>query len=144
MTEGRRGIGHWLGERAYLPRWVVLILFLATAFNVIIFIAIVLVFLEPEAIPNLHVTSDVLLALHIQIFETFLAALAIGLAVFGVIGYAAIREAAERRAEETAKEAMQGLQELMRPPQETGTEKPDLAGLPTTAAPSSRQPEGRI
>jgi hypothetical protein len=117
-------------------------LFLAAAFNGIIFIAIVTVFLEPRAVPVLHVTSDVLLGLHIQIFETFLAALAIGLAVFGVIGYAAIREAAERRAEETAREALQQMRELVRAPNAAGTDEPDLTGLRTTAP--ARQPEGGI
>lgn len=91
------------------------------------------------------ITSDVAIGLHLQLFEAFLAALAIGLAVFGFAGYAAIKDAAERRADQTAREVMQtyAMAGPSRAKEEVGiSQEPNLAGLPGNAG--KPEPEGEI
>jgi len=82
--------------------------------------------------------------MHLQLFEAFLAALAIGLAVFGFAGYAAIRESAERRAEDTAREYMQRHSKATSEDPVSASDQPDLRGLDTDINPGDREPEERI
>lgn len=143
MTSPKRGIGHWLSEQARLPRWIVLGMFLITSFNAIIFLAVVSAFWRPDTLP-VPITGDVAIGMHLQLFEAFLAALAIGLAVFGFAGYAAIRESAERRAEDTAREYMQRHSKATSEDPVSASDQPDLRGLDTDINPGDREPEERI
>lgn len=88
-----------------LPLWAVFIFVLVSFFNGAIFIAIVFAMWRPETVP-VPITGDVAIGLHLQMFEAFLAALGIGMAVFGFVGYQAIKEAAERKADEAARAAI--------------------------------------
>lgn len=134
------GLSPWLGERVPLPRWIVLLLFLLSGFNGIIFFALVSAFWRPDSVP-VPITGDVVLGLHLQLFEAFLAALAIGLAVFGLIGFATLREAAERRAEESAREVAQRFMDETRASGPASSQAPDLAGLPEDVQAGKREPE---
>jgi hypothetical protein len=116
---------------------------LFTAFNGLIFLGVVSAFWRPDVVP-VPITGDVALGMHLQLFEAFLAALAIGLAVFGFVGYAAIREAAERRAEETAREVFQRFGSATAEGALARTERPDLSGLDNDVKPGDRQPEEEI
>lgn len=128
----------WLGGKTETPRWLVLFLFLISAMNLFIFLSIGMTYLYPR---NTYTAADrdVVLGLHLQLFEAFLAALALGLAVFGVIGYTTIREAAERRADAAARAVaeakMAGFQERADAVQGT----PDYGELGNTE--TTREPE---
>lgn len=89
-----------------VPGWALIAFILVSVFNVIIFLTLVAGFLRPDTVP-VPITGDVAIALHLQLLEVILAAIAIGFAIFGFIGYTAIRDAAERRADATAREVMQ-------------------------------------
>lgn len=144
MSEKRTGVGPWLSERVAWPRWFVLFLFLITIFNGIIFVSIVLTYWRPDIAP-VPITGDVVIGLHLQLFEAFLAALAIGIAVTGFVGYATLKEAAERRAEETAREVAQSVASATRPEGYRPSDNtPDLTGIGTNGAPADREPEEGI
>lgn len=96
---------------------------------------------RPDTVP-VPITGDVALGLHLQLFEVFLTALTIGFAVFGFVGYSTIREAAERRAEDTAKEVVQSLMVVERAPETASTPiEPDLSGLDQDVEPGDREEE---
>jgi hypothetical protein len=118
----------------YLPGWAIFGILIVGSANAIVFSAILLFFWRPETVP-VPITGDVAIGLHLQLFEAFLAALAIGLAVFGFVGYSALRVAVERRVDHTLKTTMQayGLQPSTDNSNE-GSQTPDLSGLPATAS----------
>jgi hypothetical protein len=116
---------------------------LLTGFNSFIFISVALTYWRPDVVP-VPITGDAVIGLHLQLFEAFLAALSIGLAVFGFVGYAAIRESAERRAEEVSRNYMQRFGNATNDRSVPPTEKPDLSGLNENGQPGARQPEEDI
>lgn len=111
-----------------LPAWLIFVFIVVSVVNTLIFVSIVGVFWRPDAIPA-PITSDVVIGLHLQLFEAFLAALAIGLAVFGFVGYSAVKEAAERRAEDAARETTQAYLRAQGPSRASLVETPDFSGL---------------
>lgn len=127
-----------LNEPRTIPTWWLVVFVLVSFFNAFIFVVIALYAVRPPAVPTV-LTTDVVLGLHLQMFEAIIAALGIGLAVFGFVGYSTFREAAERRAELAAREVVQTYLERERPDRATSNE-PDLSGRPTNNA--QRTPEG--
>lgn len=113
--------------------------------NILIFLSVLSLFWRPDTVP-VPITSDVALGMHLQLFEAILAALAIGLAVFGFVGYAAIKDAAERRADDTARQVMQTYARFSgnnKTSEEIGvSQEPNLAGLPEKDQQS--EPEEKI
>ena len=51
-------------------------------------------------IAPVSMSVDEVLGIHLALFEAIMTALALGLALFGFVGYFTVREAAERRAED--------------------------------------------
>lgn len=111
-----------------MPPWVWFLTILLGIFVLILFFAVIVLFHQiGERDAQMQVTPAEALALHLQIFEAFLAALSISLAVFGIVGYAAIRNAAMRRAEEVSRETTLAYMRLTAGNQ--GTQQPELAGF---------------
>ncbi len=144
MDKPRPGWRARLTEPVQLPSWGVLILFLCTAFNVLIFFTLVQAFWRPNSVP-VPITGDVVFGLHLQLFEAFLAALAFALALFGFVGFTTIRDLAERRAESIARDYMQRHTEATAPSVPPAvTLEPNLAGLDRDVQPGDREPEGQL
>lgn len=76
-----------------VPLWVMVVLSVATAFNVFIFVSIAGHMWSPSSI-DMNIEPSVALGFHLQLFEAFIAAVGVSLAVFGFVGFSAIRNAA--------------------------------------------------
>lgn len=127
------------GRYVRIPVWLASVFVLVSFFNLFIFVVLIAAFWRPDTVP-VPITGDVAIGLHLQLFEAFLAALGIGLAVLGFVGYQAIREAAERRADDAIKAAVDAL-EQRRGGANTEVLEPNLTGLDPTA--TTRQEEDR-
>ncbi|MDD9911003.1 MAG: hypothetical protein OXR62_15095 [Ahrensia sp.] len=113
------------------PRWVVVTLVLATIFNVFVALSWVMTYWAGN-MPANKIAPENLYALHFQLFEIILATLAVGLGVFGFVGYGAIQVSAEKRAVEVAKDVAERAYEVERAKREAhaeSTQEPDLQGL---------------
>lgn len=86
-----------------VPGWLWFVCLLATTFNVLVAISVASLFFRPGMVFG-AMTSDAAIGLHLQLFEAILASIGISLAVFGFIGFNFVRNAAEKRATDTARE----------------------------------------
>lgn len=127
-----------------IPAWGFWAVVLVSFTNVFIFVVVGLWMLRPDSAP-VEMTTDVVLGLHLQLFEAFLAALGIGLAFFGFVGYQTIQAAAERKAEETVR-SYQGMgapltaQAVATP----AVESPNLGGLSTETQTTAVEEDGKL
>jgi hypothetical protein len=119
-----------------MPVWVFGIFLLVGIFNLLIFLAYGWGALSPGS-PIRPMSGEAVLGLHIQLFEVVLTSISIGLAVFGFVGYAAIKDAAERRAEETTRSMLSAYQTK----QPELSQEADLRGLPTSSPQATNKPE---
>lgn len=83
-----------------MPPWAWLIIVVGIIFCLLLFVSIFTSMHPGAPFIDERSTRVDALASHLQIFEAFLAALAIGLAVFGVVGYNNMRNAAMSAATE--------------------------------------------
>jgi hypothetical protein len=99
--------------------------------NLLIFLTVLVTFWRPDVVP-VKITTDVAMGLHLQLFEAVLTSLTIGLAVFGFAGYAAIKDAAERRVDSVLKATLQayGLKDPGSDVEGRASQVPDLSGIP--------------
>jgi hypothetical protein len=111
------------------PRSWFIVVILST-FNFLLLLCIFLVLYSRGE--KFSLSQSDLLALNLYVLQAFLAAIGIGLAVLGAVGFTALRSVAIRRAEAAATER---VVEMMRILQAKGTDPvqaPDLGGLPAT------------
>lgn len=113
-----------------LPMPVFYALVIIGAFNILIFIAIGMHLLSPAQMP-VAITTDVALAMHLQLFEAIIAAVGVALAALGFVGYSTIRNQAVSQADETARKTVHRLAEIngLRAGQDDEVQSPDLSGL---------------
>ena len=120
-----------------IPIWATYVFVLVSFFNFFMFLSLVVMLWRPDYVP-VAITGDVALGMHLQLFESFLASLGIGLAVFGFVGYQAIRELAERKADQAVREALD-LDRRMRGNGSDTIEPAELGTVPSRGETTSQE-----
>jgi hypothetical protein len=117
-----------IGDQMFLPGWAWLALLILGLFNVILLLGMIaLPHAPPDYTPYVWQPGEAL-GMHLQIFEAFLTALSIGLAVFAFVGYTAIKNAAVQKAEDVARSTTVELVKLLQP-KDISTPPPNLQGF---------------
>jgi len=110
-----------------VPMWAIAALIVSGLFNFLALFTIVMYAAAPRFAP-FEVSPDVAIGLHVQLLETFLAALGIGLAIVGIVGFNVIRGAAVEAAEKAAERYYSAQRSPNPPVQSIETSQPDLGG----------------